>query len=78
MSGDDVMCVAWWWRLGLLQAALILLDLGVATGAAFGDELGQMFALSLHAHALVVAAIVHPLGHVTAAGRVVSLQDTPH
>lgn len=66
------------WRRGLLQAALILLDLSVATGAAFGDELGQMFALSLHTHALVVAAVVHPLGHVTAAGRIVSLQDTSH
>lgn len=60
-------------RSGLLQAALILLDLGVAAGAALGDELGQVFALGLHRHPLVVAAVVHPLRHVTAAGRVVSL-----
>ena len=32
-----------------------------------------MLALGLHAHAVVVAAVVHPLGHVATAGRVVCL-----
>lgn len=32
-----------------------------------------MLALGLHTHAVVVAAIVHPLGHVATAGRVVCL-----
>lgn len=34
-----------------------------------------MFALGLHCHPLVVASVVHPLGHVTTAGGVVSLMD---
>lgn len=57
----------------LLQTPLVLLDRRLAAGTAFGDELGQVLALGLHAHAVVVAAIIHPLGHVATAGRVVCL-----
>ena len=56
-----------------LQASLVLLDLGLTAGIALRDELGQMLTLGLHGHAIIVAAVVHPLGHVAAAGRVVSL-----
>lgn len=57
----------------LLQTPLVLLDRRLTAGAAFGDELGQVLALGLHAHAIIVAAIIHPLRHVATAGRVVCL-----
>lgn len=59
----------------LLKAAFVLLYLGLAAGAAFGDEFGKVLTLSFHGHTLVVATIIHPLGHVTAAGWVVSLGE---
>lgn len=59
----------------LLQTPLILLDWRLAAGAAFGDELGQVLALGLHAHAVIVAAIIHPLRHVATAGRIVCLGE---
>ena len=62
----------------LLQTPLILLNGSLTAGAALGDELGQMLALGLHAHAIVVAAIIHPLRHVAAAGRVVCLEEEGH
>ena len=34
-----------------------------------------MLALGLHAHAIVVATIIHPLRHVATAGRVVCLEQ---
>lgn len=58
----------------ILQAAFVLLDLGLAAGAAFGDEFGKMFALSLHRHPFIVASIIHPLRHVAAACWVMSLK----
>lgn len=64
------------WHHNVLQTALVLLDLGLAARAAFGDQLGQMFALSLHAHPFIVSSIIHPLRHVAAAGRVVGLEGT--
>ncbi|KAL0622411.1 hypothetical protein AAY473_005999 [Plecturocebus cupreus] len=57
----------------LLQAPLVLLDGSLAAGTALGDELGQVLALRLHAHAIVVAAVIDPLRHVATAGRVVCL-----
>lgn len=57
----------------VLQAALVLLDLSLAAWAAFGDQLGEVFALSLHAHPFIKPSVVHPLRHVAAAGRVMSL-----
>lgn len=57
----------------LLQTPLILLNGRLTAGTAFGDELGQVFALGLHTHAVVVATVVHPLGHVATAGRIVCL-----
>lgn len=59
----------------LLQTPLVLLDGSLTAGTALGDELGQMLALGLHAHAIVVATIVHPLRHVATAGRVVCLEQ---
>lgn len=56
-----------------LQAAFIFLYLCLAAWAALGDEFGQMLTLGLHTHSLIVATIIHPLGHVTAAGWIVSL-----
>lgn len=58
----------------LLQTSLVLLDGRLAAGAALGDKFGQVFALGLHAHAIVVATVVDPLRHVPTAGRVVSLE----
>ena len=58
----------------VLQTALVLLDLSLAAGAAFGDELGEVFALSLHTHPFIISSVVHPLRHVAAAGGVVRLQ----
>lgn len=57
----------------VLQAALVFLDLSLAAGAAFGDQLGQVFALSLHAHPFIKTSIIHPLRHVATAGWVMSL-----
>lgn len=59
--------------LSLLQTPLVLLDRRLTARAAFGDELGQVLALGLHAHAVIVATIIHPLRHVATAGRVVCL-----
>lgn len=61
------------WGYYSLQAAFIFLNLCLAAWAALGDEFGQMLTLGLHAHSFIVATIIHPLGHVTAAGRIVSL-----
>lgn len=61
-------------RVDLLQATFVLLDLGLAAGAAFGDEFGKMFALSLHTHPFIVTSIIHPLRHVAAARRIMGLQ----
>lgn len=58
----------------LLQATFVLLDLGLAAGAAFGDEFGKMFALSLHTHPFIVTSIIHPLRHVATARRIMGLQ----
>lgn len=57
----------------LLQTPFVLLNRCLTAGTAFGDELGQVLALGLHAHAVIVAAIIDPLGHVATAGRVVCL-----
>lgn len=57
----------------VLQAALVLFDLSLAAWATLRDQLSEVFALRLHAHALIVATVIHPLGHVAAAGRVVGL-----
>lgn len=59
----------------LLQTPFVLLNGSLAAGTALGDELGQVLALGLHAHAIIVAAIIDPLGHVAAAGRVVCLEQ---
>lgn len=59
----------------LLQTPLVLLNGSLTAGAALGDELRQMLALGLHAHAVVVAAVIHPLRHVATAGRVVCLGE---
>lgn len=58
----------------ILQTALVLLDLGLTARATLGDELGKVFALSLHAHPFIISSIIHPLRHVAAAGWVVGLQ----
>lgn len=56
-----------------LQATLVFLDLGLAAGASFGYKFGQMFTLCFHTHSLIIASVIHPLRHVTAAGWVVRL-----
>ncbi len=58
----------------VLQTAFVLLDLSLAARAAFGDQLGEVFALSLHTHPFIVSSIIHPLRHVAAAGWVVGLE----
>lgn len=60
---------------GHVQTPLILLNGRLTAGTAFGDELGQVLALGLHTHAIVVATVVHPLGHVATAGRIVCLRE---
>jgi len=59
----------------VLQAAFVLLDLRLAAWAALGDQFGEVFALRLHAHPFIITSVIHPLGHVAAAGRVVGLRD---
>lgn len=57
-----------------MQTTLIFLNRSLTAGTMFGDELGQVLALSFHSHPLVKPSIVHPLRHVTAAGRIMSLR----
>lgn len=59
----------------LLQAPLVLLNGSLTAGTAFGDELGQVLALGLHTHAVIVTTIINPLRHVATAGRVVCLEQ---
>lgn len=59
----------------LLQTPFILLDGSLTAGTALRDELGQVLALGLHTHAIIVAAIIDPLRHVATAGRVVCLEQ---
>lgn len=58
----------------LLQTSLILLDGSLTAGTALRDELGQVLALGLHTHAIIVTAIIDPLRHMATAGRVVCLE----
>lgn len=58
-----------------MQATLVLLNLGLAAGASFGYKFGQMFTLCFHTHSLIIASVIHPLRHVTAAGWVMRLWE---
>lgn len=61
-----------------LKTAFVFLYLSLAAGAALRDEFGQVLALSFHSHSFIESTIIHPLGHVATAGRIVGLQKVQH
>ena len=56
-----------------MQAPVVLFNICLAVGATFSDQPGQVFAFGVLVHSLVVTTIVHPLRHVAATCRIMSL-----